>query len=112
MSIDRLPSPAEAAALPLDRLAMHLLAFLRAQDESGVQLDLRNAINTGLVREPLSIQETDSYLQALTEAWDWLVCRGLIAGSHPRRSSSNATFITRHGYAVLDDPNGLARISA
>jgi uncharacterized protein (TIGR02391 family) len=69
-------------------------------------------ISTSFLPPGLTIERADAYLGALTEAWDWLAARGLIAGSHPRRTGWGHTFITRRGYAVLDDPNGLAHLAA
>lgn len=106
-----LPSPDEADALPVDRLALRVLELLRDQDRSGTQLDRLNVINRG-VGGPLGRATEDAYLQALTEAWDWLVAHGLIGGSHPARHHHTGTFITRLGNAVLDDPRGLARLRA
>ncbi len=40
-----LPSPEEAALLPLDQLALRLLAVLREQANAGTMLHIRNVIN-------------------------------------------------------------------
>jgi len=48
----------------------------------------------------------------LTEAWDWLVARGLIASRHPSRNGDGHTFITRRGNALLKDVDGLERLQA
>jgi uncharacterized protein (TIGR02391 family) len=106
-----LPTTEEASQLPLDELALRLLRHLREQEESEVQLNLRNTINGSSA--PVRAGEMDQYLCALTEAWAWLVANGLIGGSHPARQPGEGhAFITRRGYEVLGDENGLARVAA
>ncbi len=103
------PSPAEAGELPLDELAVQLLAFMRAKDRPFEQI--RNVISATVWHEHVTAHggNMPAFLKLLQEAWDWLYCHGLISGGEPSQSTDTWwTFITRSGQRVLDDPNGKA----
>jgi len=101
----------EVIQLPLDHVAARLLRHLTEQDKGGVQLHISNVVN-GAAWPDIPVQKRPGFLATLTEAWDWLVARGLIASTHYSRNQWGHTFITRRGESFLADPDGLERLQA
>ena len=107
------PAPADALDLPLDSLALRLLAYLGAAEDAG-QHASRNLVtnrNWWGDYEPMG-QLAEPFMRALTEAWDWLYLHGLVSGADPRQQGDWA-FVTRRGRALLEaQDDGLARLRA
>ena len=95
--------PHEVVALPLDELALRVLADVVALNEWNWRNWMRGAEQGGFC------QETEA-LQALGEAWNWLVSRGLIMLYNPGQSSESAITVTRRGREALK--NGLPWLQA
>jgi uncharacterized protein (TIGR02391 family) len=107
---DFLPPPADVAELPLDVLAMRLLAYLAAAEDANEPHYVdRHLVTLGgfwLVGKP----HDERFIRAITEAWDWLVAHGLLSG--PARQHRTEAFVTRQGRRLLADPDGLPRLRA
>jgi uncharacterized protein (TIGR02391 family) len=114
MPVDLVPGPDDAAALPLDQLALRLLAQISKDERSG-QFGIpqeRVYINSSVWLIP-DREERESFFRLLQEAWDWLLSHGLIASGEPSQPHGTGfTFVTRRGNSVVDDPRGLARVQA
>lgn len=82
----------EILALPLDELALHVLKD--ACDKN--TWHWKNWLINAKVRLP----DQPDALRALSEAWGWLINRGLVAGD-PDQNSSEAIFISRRGRELL-----------
>src|SRR3954469_6246161 len=89
-------------ALPPDEMALRLLRAITAgENRSGFFFGKDRVITPGGV-------DDREYQQRLEESFAWLQREVWIA-SEPSQSSPNWFFVTRRGWAVLDDPAGLAR---
>ncbi|HEY5260946.1 MAG TPA: TIGR02391 family protein [Solirubrobacteraceae bacterium] len=108
---DFIPTPAEVVSMPLDQLALRLLAYERALEDSGGNGTRNFVVNAGWWSdyEPMGEVRRD-FLRALVEAWDWLLVRGLVSTVDPRQRGEDWTFVTRRGRALLDDQDGLAKL--
>jgi hypothetical protein len=106
---DFVPPPTETLELPLDALALKLLAFLRAIEDSGGVASPNFVTNAAhwAEYEPMD-QSREPFMRALREAWDWLYLHGLVGA--PEREERS--FVTRRGRALLSEDDGLARLSA
>jgi uncharacterized protein (TIGR02391 family) len=105
------PSPDEAAQLPLDEFSLRLLAYMR--DSQRGHLQIRGIVNRAAWADHVEQADSLQWEKLLQEAWDWLYTRGLISGGDPTQSTDTWwTFITRRGYAALDEPDGPARLAA
>ncbi|GAB3404724.1 TIGR02391 family protein [Flindersiella endophytica] len=92
----------EVIALPLDELALRVLADAHA----GGTWNWRNwMISAGQHHYPRNAEA----MRALSEAWTWLMTKGLVAWN-PTQSSEAAIFVTRRGQEVLEQ--GLAYLRA
>lgn len=107
---DFLPCPAEVVELPLDLLAMRLLAYLAAAEDANEPHYVDRDLVTLGGFWPLSRPHDPAFVRAMTEAWDWLVAQGLVSG--PARQHRTDAFVTRQGRRILSDPDGLARLQA
>jgi uncharacterized protein (TIGR02391 family) len=91
--------------LPPDELALRLLrAIVAGESRDGFFFGKDRVI------EPGGAQSRD-YQQRLEEAFAWMTREVWIA-HEPAQSSPNWFFVTRRGWAVLEDPAGLARAHA
>lgn len=107
---DFLPLPGKVAELPLDVLAMRLLAYLAAaEDENEPHYIDRDLVTLGGFWRAETPHD-QAFLRAITEAWDWLVAHSLLSG--PARQHRSDAFVTRHGRRLLTDADGLARLRA
>jgi uncharacterized protein (TIGR02391 family) len=110
--MDELPSLSVARELPLDDLALRLLRYLRAEEQGGRTINRHNLIGTAVLN-PLAEGHLNEYLRLIQEAWDWLYSHGLISRGNPAQSSdADWAFVTRKGLAVIEEPDGLARLKA
>ena len=113
MSIESFPSAEEAASLPLDQLALRLLALLADQERSHTKAQIRGVINREIWSARIAQPDMYNFLRLLQEAWDWLLVHGLIASEEPTQQiGAGFTLVTRRGYAVLEEPAGIARLKA
>lgn len=97
------PDPARAKALPLDELALEVLADI-------VETDEWNEYNyTNLAGQDSRYHGDDEALRAVAEALTWLRSHGLIART-PAKTADAAIFVTRTGHAALRE--GLDRVRA
>jgi uncharacterized protein (TIGR02391 family) len=94
-------TPEEVVALPLDELALRVLADAKSKETWNWKNWMIEAQN--------SFQRDLSALRALSEAWTWLRSKGLVAWN-PAQDSDNSVFITRRGHLVLK--SGLAFLRA
>lgn len=97
------PDPARATSLPLDELALEVLADLVARDEWNEYNYLNSASQDARYRGQ------DAALRAVAEALTWLRNRGFIART-PGQTADAAIFVTRAGRAALK--NGLEHARA
>lgn len=88
----------EILELPLDVLAVRLLAGLAEDDTHGDTNHVGNALNSW---RAAGIEPNGPVMRALTEGYTWLAHRGLI-GVNPEGSPYSG-FVTRLGYRVLAD---------
>lgn len=88
------PDPARALALPVDELALEVLADLVAANEWNEYNYLNSASQDPRYRG------ADPALRALAEALTWLRARGFIART-PGQTADAAIFVTRAGHAAL-----------
>jgi hypothetical protein len=96
------PDPSRALALPVDELALEILADLVATNA----WNEHNYLNAAS-QDP-RYRHHDDALRALAEALTWLRARVLIARA-PGQTDS-AIFVTRAGHAALKE--GLTRVRA
>ncbi|TQL58767.1 uncharacterized protein (TIGR02391 family) [Oryzihumus leptocrescens] len=96
-------TPDEIVALPLDELALRILADVKANNEWNWRNWMLSAVQSSAYsRHPQA-------LRALSEAWGWLRANGLVAWD-PSQDSAQAIFVTRRGDEVLD--RGLGYLKA
>jgi uncharacterized protein (TIGR02391 family) len=108
-----IPRPAEAVDLPLDALALRVLAYAGAVDDAGDHVTRNIATNRNWWGEYEPMGElAQPFLPALVEAWDWLYGHGLVSGADPRQAGADWAFLTHRGRAFLDDPDARARLRA
>lgn len=94
MNVDWTLEADEVKALPLDDLALRVLKDARDNNE----WNWRNWLNSA---HQFAYPEDDEALNALSEAWAWLINRGLIVWN-PKQSSEGSFFVSRQGHAALE----------
>lgn len=101
--------PNDALDLPVDTLALRLLVRF---DQSLNGAPSRDTFLTGAryAYDGAGFHDSREVLRALGEAFDWLTRHALLA-QDPEQPGP-ACYITRHGRAVLDSPDGLALLRA
>ncbi|GAC1526343.1 MAG: hypothetical protein NVS2B6_13820 [Thermoleophilaceae bacterium] len=92
-------------ALPPDELALRLLRAITAGENRVGFFSGKDRVIT-----PGGVDDRE-YQQCLEEAFAWME-REVWVAHEPTQSSDNWFFVTRRGWAVLDDPAGLARAHA
>jgi uncharacterized protein (TIGR02391 family) len=102
------PSLEECRELPLDRLALRLLAVIaddeRTQNLTQIQIQRVISRDRWLTQVGGDHRRLAEFLRLLQEAWDWLVSHGLIASSEPsQHPNAGWTFVTRAGRRALED---------
>jgi uncharacterized protein (TIGR02391 family) len=116
------PDAAEAMELPLDELAMRVLARLAATDWRG-QFPVRSGQIAGWVDDwgraagdsrsrSEILQANRALADALAEAWDWLCSEGLLARAVLTQGNPEAFIVTRRGREILDHLEPLAMLRA
>lgn len=100
--VDWTLSADEVVALPLDELALRVLADYVANDEWNWRNWMGRAAQVAYPSRP------DANF-ALSEAWGWLQAKGLVAWN-PKQDSREAVLVTRLGQKVLD--TGVAYLRA
>jgi hypothetical protein len=99
----------ETLALPIDELAVRLLAYLSAAEDAGEfphpsMLDQWNLLQQRAARY-------EELRRALCEAWDWLLMHGLLSSWLPgQRFETRFAFVTRRGREVIT--RGLSQLRA
>jgi hypothetical protein len=96
-----IPHGQEAAAMPLERLAMRLLAYLRSEEERGGFISRHNLVGTAVLHG-YAEGDVEDYMRLIQEAWDWLYTHGLISRGHPAQSGAEWAFVTRAGRTLLE----------
>ncbi len=112
MTMDFIPPAHEAIELPIDDLAFRLLRLLVAEERAGSS-GLLNAYNVtleGSWRQHDLGQADAAFLRAISEAWAWLVSRGLVA--RKPGDTGDWAIVTRRGADLADDADGAARLRA
>jgi hypothetical protein len=99
-----------ALGLSVDRLALHLLHDINAkcQAEPTWQPHRYNFINSAYAaysNAGMARDQVTAVTQALAEAYDWLLLRGLLAVA-PRDNQGGWLFLTRKGEASWPHPTG------
>jgi uncharacterized protein (TIGR02391 family) len=97
-----------ALGWPVDRVALHLLRGFKRGGEQHLH-NFLNAAKVAYQENAVVGDQQKAILQALAEAYDWLIHRGLLSGIPGKESW---LFITRKGKEVLDSPDGLALVRA
>lgn len=97
-----------ALNLPVEQVAMELLRGFRRGGELHRHNFLVGAVQA-YGHNGLSGETAKPVLNALAEAYDWLVLHGLLSGAPPQ---DDWLFITRKGRAILEAPDGLALLRA
>jgi hypothetical protein len=90
-----LPDPGDLLALEVEELAGVLLMHLNSRGDGGAHLHHYNFFDD-LKNEPPYGTRDDRIVEALMEAWDWLLHEGFLA----KRGDDNTragTFVTRRG---------------
>jgi uncharacterized protein (TIGR02391 family) len=112
LSKEFIPPAAEAIELPVDDLALRLLRLLAAE-QAGGNSGMLNAYGItleGAWRLHDLGQHRTAFLQANSEAWAWLVSRGLVA--RKPGDTGDWAIVTRRGVELADDVMGPARLRA
>ncbi len=107
-SVEPFPTGAEAAELPLEALALRLLAHI-ASDGRTAQRPLY--VNRDMLQKYVGDADMFGYERAMQEAWDWLRVNALLSLADPKQQGSDFAFVTRLGVAALAD-GGMARMAA
>ncbi|MEU3432406.1 TIGR02391 family protein [Streptomyces sp. NPDC006863] len=94
--------------LPTPELAMALLRSFGAGSTINANNMLRGAEQAF---ESNGERDTNALLSRLSDAWAWLVSRGLI-GPHPKQTDSSWKRVTSLGREMAEDPNGQAKLWA
>jgi uncharacterized protein (TIGR02391 family) len=104
-----IPPPAEAIELPVDELALDLLRLIVHEDQ-GHLLTRGNAGNPGHWTHHSDPSPDLMFLEAISEAYDWLLHQGLVA----RRpgEESGWCYVTRRGLTALAESEPLQRLRA
>jgi uncharacterized protein (TIGR02391 family) len=108
-SHDFIPPPAEAVDLPVEELGLALLRLI-VEGQQGHLLTRGNAGNYGYWEHHSSEAIEPPFLEALSEPYDWLLHRGLVA-LQPG-NESGWCYVTRRGLSAIEDENPLARLRA
>jgi uncharacterized protein (TIGR02391 family) len=103
------PTGAEAEELPLEALALRLLAHIASKQQGAHQRPLY--VHREVLENHVGNADMFRYQRAMQEAWDWLRTNGLLSLADPKQQGSDFAFVTRMGAAALED-GGLARIAA
>lgn len=92
-------SAEQVVELPVDELGLRILADVAATSDSHPNRHnwLNHFLNSGIYG-----RGTSAAIRALSEGWQWLYSRGLVAAD-PSQSSGDWVFITRLGYRVLQE---------
>ena len=106
--MDPFPTGAEAEDVPLEALALKLLAHIHS-DGRTAQRPLY--VNRDILQNHAGGADMFRYERAMQEAWDWLRVNGLLSLADPKQQGSDFAFVTRLGEAALAD-GGMARIAA
>ncbi len=102
-----IPPNDQALALPIEGLALRLLAVVKRQHS------LCNSDNVGNAdswRGHIAQPRADEFLQAISEAFNWLENNGLVAPDPG--GGGNWMIVTRKGEEIAASPDGLAALRA
>ena len=103
------PTGAEAEELPLEALALRLLAHIASDQRGAHQRPLY--VNRQVLQNHAGNADMFRYERAIQEAWDWLRTNGLLSLADSKQQGSDFAFVTRLGAAALED-GGLVRMAA
>jgi uncharacterized protein (TIGR02391 family) len=103
------PTGAEAGELPLEALALRLLAHIASKQQGAHQRPLY--VNRDVLEKHVGNADMFRYQRAMQEGWDWLRTSGLLSLADPKQQGSDFAFVTRMGEAALED-GGSARLAA
>jgi uncharacterized protein (TIGR02391 family) len=119
------PSEREAIDLPVDELGMRVLwrladsrgpsllngrNFILETPPTGGMASETSSMTGGVVVSTGPASLRSEYARALTEAWEWLLARGLLAPD--RDQQGDWVFITRRGREVAADRRRVERLRA
>jgi len=119
------PTEREAVDLPVDDLGMRVLwrladsrspsllngrNFILETPPTGGMASERSSMPGGVVVSSGGVSLRSEYARALTEAWEWLIARGMLAPD--RDQHGDWVFITRRGREVAADRRGPERLRA
>lgn len=103
------PTGAEAEELPLEALAIRLLARIASDQRGTHQRPLY--VSHQVLQNHVGNADMFRYERAMQEAWDWLRTNNLLSFADPTQRGSDFAFVTRMGKAALED-GGFSRIAA
>lgn len=105
---DFIPPGDEALMLPVDELGMRLLRVFSAEDDGSSFVHPDHITNVGFWREHDLGSNQLAFFRAVSEAWSWLVAKGLVA----KRPDQTAAFhfVTRRGREMAASAEGLTRL--
>jgi hypothetical protein len=104
-----IPPPAEAVELPVDDLALRLLRLI-VDEGQGHLLTRGNAGIHGTWEQHSEEPVEPGFLQAVSEAYDWLLYQGLVA-LQPG-NESGWCYVTRRGENILREAVPLGHVPA
>ena len=107
----RLPSAEEIVELPTDDLALRLLRLI--VNEGQGHLLTRSAVaNQSYWADEIPGGVSREFVEAMAEAWDWLVLNRLVAMELGEGSINGHGYITRRGTEIAGAEDGLALVRA
>jgi uncharacterized protein (TIGR02391 family) len=98
--------PDKAVAWPVEKVALTLLADFSARGRKPHRHNFLNSARQAYQHN--DVKNIDETVQALAEAFDWLIHQGLLA----RNPSDDWCFVTRRGRTVLAAADGYALVRA
>jgi uncharacterized protein (TIGR02391 family) len=108
----KLPTPEEMVELPPDDLGLRLLRLV-IEDGQGHLLSRSMVANPSYWSQELGEAGTSrEFMEAMAEAWDWLVLNRLVAMQPGEESINGHAYVTRRGQALAADARALLVLRA
>ena len=107
---DHLPPVQQLLRLPVEELALRVLRVL---GDMTPPIGRDGVINpsSGMWRS-YDVGQGEAFWRALSEAWGWLVAKGMLALDPSQLGSQNFFFVTRSGHQLLEERGALSRLKA
>jgi uncharacterized protein (TIGR02391 family) len=107
----KLPSANEVVELPADDLGLRLLRLI-VEEGQGHLLSRSVVANPSYWADEVGGEISREFLEAMAEAWDWLILNRLVAMQIGEGSINGHAYVTKRGKEVLAAEDGLALIRA